>query len=355
MFGATDMGSLGVEISDDGGSTWVLLWSQTGNQGNQWLTVNLDLSAYIGSNVLIRFNRFVGSTWQADVAIDAINLFEPIQPTCSDGIQNGDETGVDCGGSFCEPCTSSNVIITQGFFETGLDGWIDGGSDCARVQSANSFEGVFSIQIRDNSGEASSMSFINVDVTSFSSIEVDFYFYVFSMENGEDFWLRFFDGSQWITAATWVAGSNIQNNNFYNATVTLTPAQYNFAVNSGFRFQCDASGNQDQIFIDQVTITGISGTVRGKSDKLEVVGYQPSEILTEDDFEIYPNPVKGNILNVFVPNIDQFEFRVMDLLGKVILNGKSTGSIDVGNLEAGVYIIEVNDGDELITQKFIKN
>jgi hypothetical protein len=199
------------------------------------------------------------------------------------------------------------------------------------------------------------MSFINVDVTSFSSIEVDFYFYVFSMENGEDFWLRFFDGSQWITAATWVAGSNIQNNNFYNATVTLTPAQYNFAVNSGFRFQCDASGNQDQIFIDQVTITGISGTVRGKSDKLEVVGYQPSEILTEDDFEIYPNPVKGNILNVFVPNIDQFEFRVMDLLGKVILNGKSTGAIDVGNLEAGVYIIEVNDGDELITQKFIKN
>lgn len=355
MYGATDMGSLGVEISNDGGNTWVLLWSQTGNQGNQWLTVNSDLSAYAGSNVLIRFNRLVGSTWQADVAIDAINLFEPIQPTCSDGIQNGDETGVDCGGSLCEPCTSSNVIITQGFFETGWDGWIDGGGDCARVQSANSFEGLFSIQIRDNSGVASSMSFINVDVTSFSSIEVDFYFYVFSMENGEDFWLRFFDGSQWITAATWVAGSNIQNNNFYNATVTLNRAQYNFAVNSGFRFQCDASANQDQIFIDQVTITGISGTVRGKSDKLEVVGYQPSEILTEDDFEIYPNPVKGSILNVFVPNIDQFEFRVMDLLGKVILNGKSTGAINVGNLEAGVYIIEVNDGDELITQKFIKS
>lgn len=27
------------------------------------------------------------------------------QPTCSDGIQNGDETGVDCGGS-CDPCSS---------------------------------------------------------------------------------------------------------------------------------------------------------------------------------------------------------------------------------------------------------
>jgi len=25
--------------------------------------------------------------------------------TCSDGLQNGDETGVDCGGSACQPCT----------------------------------------------------------------------------------------------------------------------------------------------------------------------------------------------------------------------------------------------------------
>jgi hypothetical protein len=26
-------------------------------------------------------------------------------PTCDDGIQNGDETGIDCGGPDCEPCT----------------------------------------------------------------------------------------------------------------------------------------------------------------------------------------------------------------------------------------------------------
>ncbi len=28
-------------------------------------------------------------------------------PTCNDGIQNGDETGIDCGGTSCEPCTVS--------------------------------------------------------------------------------------------------------------------------------------------------------------------------------------------------------------------------------------------------------
>ena len=46
--------------------------------------------------------------------------------------------------------------------------------------------------------------------------------------------------------------------------ITLTPSEYNFAVNSGFRFRCDASGNQDHIYIDQVTITGTTSS-RGET------------------------------------------------------------------------------------------
>ncbi|UGU16687.1 hypothetical protein LS482_02170 [Sinomicrobium kalidii] len=37
----------------------------------------------------------------------------PAQDTCSDGIQNGDETGVDCGGS-CEPCEEGNEVTKSG-------------------------------------------------------------------------------------------------------------------------------------------------------------------------------------------------------------------------------------------------
>ena len=355
MFGAADMGSIDLEISDDDGSTWTSIWNQIGNQGNQWLTVNLDLSAYAGSNVQVRFNRFVGSTWQADIAIDDVQLLEPAAPTCDDGIQNGDETGIDCGGSFCAPCSTSNVILNEGFFETGLDGWIDGGSDCARVQSANSFEGLWSVRIRDNSGVASSMTLNNIDVTPYSSVEVDFYFYVFSMENGEDFWLRFFDGSVWNTVQTWTRGVDIDNNTFYNATVTITPAQYNFAASSGFRFQCDASGNQDQIFIDQVTITGISSGSRGGKDKLEIVGYGDSPEISELDINVYPNPVKGNVLNVEVSSLDVFDYRIINIQGRTVLSGTSEGKIDVSQLKGGLYFIEVNDGDEIITKKFIRN
>ena len=35
---------------------------------------------------------------------------DPVQTaSCSDGIQNGDETGVDCGGSSCKPCSTAEL------------------------------------------------------------------------------------------------------------------------------------------------------------------------------------------------------------------------------------------------------
>jgi hypothetical protein len=74
MYGAADMGSIAVEASSDNGNTWSSLWSQTGNQGNSWLTASIDLSAYLGSSVQLRFNRITGGTWQADIAIDDVSL-----------------------------------------------------------------------------------------------------------------------------------------------------------------------------------------------------------------------------------------------------------------------------------------
>lgn len=74
MFGATDMGSIALEASNDDGLSWVTLWSQTGNQGNQWNQVDINLSAYVGDGVQLRFNRITGSTWQADIALDDIAL-----------------------------------------------------------------------------------------------------------------------------------------------------------------------------------------------------------------------------------------------------------------------------------------
>lgn len=279
-------------------------------------------------------------------------------PTCTDGIQNGDETGIDCGGSSCAPCsTGGSTILNEGYFETGWDGWSDGGSDCTRYFGSRSFEGNYSIQIRDNSGTASSMTSPSLDLRSFSQVEIEFYFYASSMENGEDFWVRFFNGSSWTTVATYASGTNFNNNTFYTATVTLDASQYNFASNSQFRFQCDASANNDLVYIDQVTITGIgAGTRTMKANSIEFIralntddGYD-----SEEDFILYPNPVKGAILNVKLPGNAKGSYRIINMLGQTVLRGNSIKEINVSSLKSGMYFIEVNDGEDIMTRKFIK-
>ncbi|RKE98898.1 immunoglobulin-like domain-containing protein [Ichthyenterobacterium magnum] len=352
MYGASDMGTITLEASTDDGGSWTSIWNESGNKGNSWLTANVDLSAYAGGTVQLRFNRFVGSTWQADIAIDNVSLSEPVAPTCNDGIQNGDETGVDCGGSSCTPCSTSDVVLNEGYFETGWDGWVDGGSDAFRYSGSRSYEGSYSIRLRDNTN-SSTMTLSNIDVTPYSQVVVDFYFYVLSMENGEDFWLQFYDGSSYITAASWVAGSGIENNNFYNATVTLTPAQYNFAVNSGFRFRCDASGNQDYIYIDQVTITG-TNSGRGGKDNLALVGSLDASVGFEEDFRLYPNPVKGDVLNIELPEGEKFSYTIKNMVGQTIDRGSSEGKVNISKLESGMYFIEVNDGEDIMIKKFMR-
>ncbi len=47
--------------------------------------------------------------------------------TCTDGIQNGDETGIDCGGS-CDPCTTA-ATCTDGI-QNGDETGIDCGGSC---------------------------------------------------------------------------------------------------------------------------------------------------------------------------------------------------------------------------------
>ncbi|MFY0603957.1 MAG: T9SS type A sorting domain-containing protein [Flavobacteriaceae bacterium] len=201
------------------------------------------------------------------------------------------------------------------------------------------------------------MTLSNIDASPYAQIEIDFYFYVYSMENNEDFWVRFYDGSSWTTVATYVRGSGIENNTFYQGTVVLDAAQYNFASNSGFRFQCDASGNNDHIYIDQVTITGITSGAPAANSLVALgrnIGQTEGSSNFNDDLIIYPNPVK-NIVNVNPSYNVNANYRIVDLTGKTIMSGSMlNNTIDVSKLKTGVYLLELSDEEEKFVQKFIK-
>lgn len=335
-----NIGVTGYDVYQDGGFV-------TNVSGTTYQVSGLSESTTYAFYVIAR-----DASGNSSSASNTINETTLATPTCSDGIQNGDETGVDCGGS-CQPCEPTDVILNQGYFESGWDNWIDGGKDCERYSGQNSYEGIYSIQLRDNSGVKSSMTLSNVDVTPFNQIEIDFYFYVSSMENGEDFWLRYFDGSTWTTVDSWISGVNINNNSFYNATVFINSSQYNFATNAGFRFQIDASNRTDYIYIDQVTITGTSGSqAKNPSNMLVEIESQISDL--NKNILIYPNPVSEDILNIEMLEAKQFSYKITNITGRTIMNGNSQGVINVSNLKSGMYFIEIKNEDEIIVKRFIR-
>ena len=85
MYGST-MGTLEAFISNDGGATYTSVWSLSGQQQTDdldpWLQANVDLTAYAGQIVIVKF-RGNGSSYTSDMAIDDISLGSPPPPiTC---------------------------------------------------------------------------------------------------------------------------------------------------------------------------------------------------------------------------------------------------------------------------------
>jgi endonuclease I len=74
------------------------------------------------------------------------------------------------------------------------------------------------------------------------------------------------------------------------------------------------------------------------------------------DFKFYPNPLKGDILNVDT-NID-LKIEIFDILGKSILKQNLTNSskqINTSNLNKGIYLIRLTSEKGSVTKKLIKN
>ena len=290
----------------------------------------------------------------------------------------------DAAGNSSSPASTSvttqsagggPTVLSAHYFETGWDGWQDGGSDCYRYSGSRSYEGSYSIRIRDNSGTASAMTSSAYDVSGYSQLEIEFYFYSYSMENGEDFWVRYYDGNSWNTVAAYARGTNFNNNTFYVATVTISSANYNFPSNALFRFQCDASANSDHIYIDAVTITASnpSAAIETLADQtktsirpLETITMATNELQAPDmDVEekvpffeglaLSPNPVTQQ-LKVLLPQ-NALNLRIISLNGALVrelTTPEKTNLIDVSDLQAGMYLLQVRTADEVFTEKFVK-
>ncbi len=99
--------------------------SLPGNPANGGTIMSYCHLQSVGINLALGFGPQPGNVVRGTVN-NATCLSPCGGPTCNDGIQNGDETGVDCGGSVCPACPTCNDGVQNGD-ETGVD---CGGSSC---------------------------------------------------------------------------------------------------------------------------------------------------------------------------------------------------------------------------------
>lgn len=125
------------------------------------------------------------------------------------------------------------------------------------------------------------------------------------------------------------------------ATATLGTTRMRVSMKyNGIPTACEtfASGQ-----VEDYTVNIVSGTAR--------IANTSKAVVTE--IKLYPNPTTS-ILNVSSVS-ENATFKVYNLLGQTIINGKlSNNSINVSNISAGVYILELTDKDTTTTNRFIK-
>jgi len=159
--------------------------------------------------------------------------------------------------------------LTYDNFEAGWKNYTDGGRDCILYTYPGwgtnyAHQGNRAADIQDNSSTDSSFYYANevdVDSPGYTSIKVDFWWMWRDngWSNGEDWFVEYYDGSSWNTVLDRDYPSGYSKGTWYHETVYINEASYTFPANMKIRFRCDASDDNDDVYIDQIYVNATAG------------------------------------------------------------------------------------------------
>ncbi len=164
----------------------------------------------------------------------------------------------------------SQTVIDSEDFETGpfpFTYWNDGGQDCS-LDSSSILSGTYCASLQDNS-RSSWMYTSSMDLSIYDYVTIKFDFRASSFEAGEGFFIEFSDdkGATWnlIKILDYKIDTEFRNDVTYTdvSVTVVNGTTYWFSPNSRFRFRCDASDDDDKLYIDNIVITGHSADSDG--------------------------------------------------------------------------------------------
>ncbi len=334
---------------------------------NQWEEITIDFTDQIGNtyNRLVVLPDFAARTTTQTLYFDNIQVPEgEVVESCSDGIMNQDETGIDCGG-VCAPCATLppnaaptppnrapeavRSIFSDAYANIAVDTF---DTPWCGATTTDATVGGNPIKKVSNLG-CEGVEFITgrFDATSMTHFHIDIFTNTPTMD--KSFNVKF---SNWNGGT---AEANAIEKSFNNGS---TPALPNTNPGTWISFDIPLSSftpinGSSRNDLVQFIITSDLGTVYYDNLYLHnntVLGINEFDTAS---FNVFPNPAKDS-WTVKTQNTTMNSIDVFDMVGKNVLSitpNSSETSIDGSNLKTGLYFARINTNGNVNTVKLIKN
>ncbi len=326
----------GVYFSD--GGPFVKVASLSGG-GTTWAQQTLNISTLASNNGLSLTNTFKIKFQQYDnyrITTDGM-AFDDISVTG----------------------TMASGLCTD--FETGWDWWQNlvgsgddinwerrtGSTPSSNTGPGSAFSGDYYIYLEatgNGTGYPSKVANLRRQIYNSSLNSVSFNYHMYGTNMGT-LALQVSNSSNSGYTQIWSRNGN-QGNSWQNATVTI-PSSY--LSNGGYYLRfvgTTGNGYRSDMALDNICFSSSSRSTSPNDNN----------VLQEDstfDFFIYPNPVKEQ-LTINVTGGKAQQIRIYNMLGQAVRKKAFTKTIDVSDLEAGVYILEIAGNGILVKKRFIK-
>ncbi|WP_025739769.1 T9SS type A sorting domain-containing protein [Aquimarina pacifica] len=333
------VGNLTVEARINNTGSWTSIFSQTGEQGTGWNQADIALSEYAGqSSVQLRINAVSGSSWQGDIAIDALSI----------------SNGTDNPGGDCDQVDFGTTQITS-FSNQDNDGTFEiSGGGTGLILRNNTWKQIpFDYTITENTileFEFTSTSQGEIHGVGFESDNTLTSTLYFEVHGTQDYGVTNFDNYSGSGTTTYT----IPVGNFYTGTANRL-----VFINDN-----DAGSGNNSLFAN---VKVYEGSCNGSLSAKEIIAQLDTKepiFGTEDEgigaIKMTPNPTNDRfILTVNSESTQKISVSIYTTLGQkkhetVLNSGVNTISTKGLGLSSGIYVVKIqSEGSKDVVKKLI--
>lgn len=335
MYGS-HMGTLEIELYDAlSDLPLATLFSEAGNQGNQWYNHVTDLSPWSDKVVYLVIVGKTGSSYRSDIALDNFCVGAAPIITCNP---------VDAIGFEYESSTFWNLIHTNKSKEYH--------------STLHAVTGTGSWMLRGDAGNASSLRSFPMDFTQNTSIELNFDYKVASIHLDDKLVVEI-SLDNWQTVLpidTLVYGDDFYNNAnaVYNKTIEIDGIS--FSNNTQIRFRSSTLTNYDYFFLDNIEVTTCA-VANSNSNKHGTVKTDKESLSLDSRISVYPNPAaKSDFLTIETDIEDIVRGSIIDINGRLVQElsfNNELIQIGLEDFQSGIYSIVIETKSGVSAQKFV--